>query len=37
MDKAAFMEFTIEAVGGLVGQKGFLLQPRRWVVERTFG
>jgi putative transposase len=26
----------IEIVSGLVGQKGFVVQPRRWVVERSF-
>jgi transposase len=24
-------------VSGLVGQKGFVVQKRRWVVERFFG
>lgn len=37
MDKAAFMDFTVEVVRRLVGQDGFKVQPRRWVVERTFG
>jgi transposase len=37
MDQAAFMHFTIEVVRGLAGQTGFVVQPRRWVVERTFG
>jgi hypothetical protein len=37
MDKAAFMDFTIEVVRKLEGQQGFAVQPRRWVVERTFG
>lgn len=37
MDKAAFMDFTVEVVRGLAGQEGFVVQPRRWVVERTFG
>ena len=37
MDKAAFMDFTVEVIRGLAGQKGFVVQPRRWVVERTFG
>ncbi len=36
MDKAAFMDFTIEVVRKLEGQQGFAVQPRRWVVERTF-
>ena len=37
MDKAAFMDFTVEIVRKLEGQQGFAVQPRRWVVERTFG
>ena len=37
MDKATFMDFTIEVVRKLEGQHGFAVQPRRWVVERTFG
>jgi putative transposase len=37
MDKAAFMDFTIEVVRKLAGQEGFAVQPRRWVVERTLG
>ena len=36
MDKAAFLDFTVEIVRGLVGQQGFVVQSRRWVVERTF-
>jgi transposase len=27
---------TIELVGPKPGQRGFVVQPRRWVVERTF-
>jgi putative transposase len=30
------MGWTIEVVGKLAGQVGFVVQPRRWVVERTF-
>ena len=26
----------IEIVRGISGQKGFLVQPRRWVIERSF-
>jgi transposase len=36
MDKAAFLDFTVEVVRRLQGQQGFAVQPRRWVVERTF-
>jgi transposase len=36
MDKAAFLDFTVEIVRRLEGQQGFAVQPRRWVVERTF-
>ena len=37
MDKAAFMNFTIGSVRTLYGCQGFTVQPRRWVVGRTFG
>ena len=37
MDKAAFLDFVIEIVGEMEGQKGFQVPPRRRVVERTFG
>jgi putative transposase len=36
LDKAAYLDFTDEVVRGLQGQDGFQVQPRRWVVERTF-
>ena len=36
LDKAAYLDFTVEIVRGLQGQAGFQVQPRRWVVERTF-
>lgn len=36
MDKATFLDFTVEVVRRLQGQQGFAVQPRRWVVERTF-
>ena len=36
MDKAAFMDFTTEVVRKLEGQQGFVVQPRPWVLERTF-
>jgi transposase len=36
LDKAAYLDFTIKVVRGLQGQDGFQVQPRRWVVERTF-
>jgi transposase len=36
LDKAAFLDFTVEVVRGLQGQTSFQVQPRRWVVERTF-
>lgn len=28
---------TVEIVRPDEGQKGFAVQPRRWVIERTFG
>jgi transposase len=37
MDKAAFLEFTVEVVRRIEGTEGFHVLPRRWVVERTFG
>ena len=37
MDKAAFLDFTIEVIKRSDDQKGFKALPRRWVVERTFG
>jgi transposase len=36
LDKAAYLDFTVEVVRGLQGQDGFQVQPRRGVVERTF-
>jgi putative transposase len=29
--------WTLEVVSGRKGQKGFMVQPKRWIVERTFG
>ena len=37
MDKAAFLDFTIEIVKRSDAAVGFEVLPRRWVVERTFG
>jgi len=36
LDKAAYLDFTVEVVWGLQGQSGFQVQPRRWVLECTF-
>lgn len=36
LDKATYLDFTVEIIRGLQGQDGFQVQPRRWVVERTF-
>lgn len=36
MDKAAFLDFTIEVVRRIDAEPGFKVLPRRWVVERTF-
>lgn len=36
MNKAAFLDFVVEIVRKMEGQKGFEILPRRWVVERTF-
>ena len=30
-------KLSLEIVKGKPGQKGFAVQPRRWIVERTFG
>ena len=37
MDKATFIDLTIEVAHKLYGQQRFAVQPRRWVKERTFG
>jgi putative transposase len=37
MDKAAFLDFTVEIVRRSDAAQGFEVLPRRWVVERTFG
>lgn len=29
--------WTLEVVSGPKGQTGFVVQPKRWIVERTFG
>lgn len=36
MDKAVLLNFVVEIVRKIEGQKGFEVLPRRWVVERTF-
>jgi len=36
MDKAVFLDFVVEIVRKMEGQKGLQVLPRRWVVERTF-
>ncbi len=36
MDKAAFLDFTVEVVRRIDKDPGFKVVPRRWVVERTF-
>jgi putative transposase len=36
LDKAAFLDFTVEVVRRIDKDPGFKLLPRRWVVERTF-
>ena len=37
MDKATFLDFTVEIIRRSETAKGFEILPRRWVVERTFG
>jgi putative transposase len=33
----ACWRWTLEVVVGVKGQKGFVVQRKRWIVERTFG
>jgi len=37
MDKAAYLDFTIEIVRRSDAEPGFQVVPCRWVVERPFG
>lgn len=37
MDKAAYLDFTVEIVRRSDDATGFQVLPRRWVVERSFG
>ena len=37
LDKAVFLDFTVEVVRRIEGETGFHVLPRRWVVERSFG
>jgi transposase len=37
MDKAAYLDFVIQIIRRSESQQGFAVQPRRWVVERSFG
>lgn len=37
MDKATYLDFVVEIIRRSEQQQGFAVQPRRWVVERTFG
>lgn len=37
MDKAAFLDVTIEVIRRSDTAKGFEILPCRWVVERPFG
>ena len=30
------LDIDVTIISQLTGQKGFIVQPRRWVVERTF-
>ena len=32
-----YFDWTLEVVNKLIGQVGFKVLPKRWVVERTFG
>ncbi len=35
LEKAAFLDFTVEIVRRI--EAAFVVLPRRWVLERTFG
>jgi transposase len=37
VERADQLDIDVEIVTPTLGQKGFQVQPRRWVVERTFG
>lgn len=37
MEKAAFLDFSVEVIRRSDSRAGFQVLPRRWVVERTFG
>lgn len=37
MDKAAYLDFSVEVVRRCDKAAGFQVLPRRWVVERSFG
>lgn len=37
MEKASFLDFTVEVIRRCDQTQGFQVLPRRWVVERTFG
>jgi transposase len=37
VDKAAYLDFVLEVIRRRDGVKGLEVQPRLWVVERTFG
>jgi transposase len=37
MDKAAYLDLTVEIIRRSERHKGFQTLPRRWVVERTSG
>ncbi|QBL92392.1 hypothetical protein KSAC_01440 [Komagataeibacter saccharivorans] len=37
MDRAAFLDFTVEIIRQSDTAKEFEILPRRWVVDRTFG
>lgn len=36
LDRAAFLDFTVEIIRQSDTAKGFEILPRRWVVDRTF-
>lgn len=36
-DRSSYSVTALEIVRGLKDQQGFAVQPKRWIVERTFG
>lgn len=37
MNRATYLKFVLEIIRRRDNAKGFEVQPRRWVIEQTFG